>query len=164
MLSSKLQDAINQQINAEMYSAYLYLSMAAHFESVNLGGFAHWMKLQHGEETVHAMKLFDFVNDSGGRVVLQAISAPPVEFGSALEVMEQTLAHERMVTGMINRLYGLAEAEKDHAARAMLDWFIEEQVEEEKTAEDIVERLKIGGSEGAGLLMEDATMGKRGAG
>ena len=164
MLSSKLQDAINQQINAEMYSAYLYLSMAAHFESVNLGGFAHWMKLQQDEETGHAMKLFDFVNDRGGRVTLQAISAPPVEFGSTLEVMEQTLEHERKVTGMINRLYELAEAEKDHAARIMLEWFIEEQIEEEKTAEDIVERLKIGGSEGAGLLMADAIMGKRSAG
>ena len=163
MISSKLQDAINQQINAEIYSAYLYLSMAAHFESVNLSGFAHWMKLQNDEETEHAMKLFDFVNDRGGRVTLKAIDAPPVEFGSALEVMEQTLEHERKVTGMIDRLYEMAEAEKDHAARIMLEWFIEEQIEEEKTAEDIVERLKIGGGEGAGLLMADTTMGKRGA-
>ena len=113
MLTNRLQDAINQQINREMYSAHLYLSMSAYFETLNLNGFAHWMKLQFQEETEHALKLFDYVNDRDSRVVLRTIEQPPIEFESPLAVMKSALEHERLVTSMINDLYALAVAEHD---------------------------------------------------
>ena len=160
-LSQTLQNAINEQINAELFSAYLYLSMAAYCESINLGGFAHWMRLQNQEETGHAMKFFDFVIDRGGRVELKPIEQPPLEFDSPLRLMQQTLAHEQKVTGLINRLYALAVKEGDYAAQVMLQWFITEQVEEEKSATDIIEQLKTVGADGTGLLMIDAKLGAR---
>ena len=160
-LSKALQDAINTHANSEFYSAYLYLSMAAYCESINMPGFAHWMRIQHQEETGHALKLFDFVNDRGGRVVLEAIDQPPVEFQSSLDVMQRTLEHERTVTSMIHRLYEQAVEESDYAAQILLQWFISEQVEEEKAADDIVEHLKLVGDDGVGLLMIDARLGER---
>jgi ferritin len=163
-LSRNFQDAINKQLNAELYSAYLYLSMAAYFESVNLTGFAHWMRVQHQEETGHALKLFDFVADRGGRVILEAIEQPPIEFQSPLEVMQQTLEHEQQVTSYIHRLYEAAAEESDYSAQVMLQWFISEQVEEEKVAAEIVEHLKKIGDDGTGLLMMDTRLGERKAG
>ena len=162
-LSRKLEDAINKHINAELYSAYLYLSMSAFCEGINMGGFAHWMRVQHQEETSHALKLFDFVNDRDGRVELQAIQQPPTEFQSLLDVMEGTLEHERKVTSMINRLYELAVEESDYPAQVLLQWFISEQVEEEKAAGDIVEQLKLVDDDGAGLLILDARLAERAA-
>ncbi|MGH7168345.1 MAG: ferritin [Nitrospiraceae bacterium] len=164
MLSKALQDAINGQIQHEFYSAYLYLSMSAHFETVHLPGCARWMRLQSQEEASHAMKLFDFVLEREGRVVLQAIEQPPAKFKSPLNVFQQALEHERKVTGMIHGLYELAAKENDYATQVMLQWFINEQVEEERTANDIVEQLKMIGDQPAALFMLDKDLGARGAG
>ena len=161
MLSKVVQDALNEQVKNELYSAYLYLSMAAYSEAANLPGFAHWMRLQSQEEVSHAMKLFDFVHDRGGRVVLQAIDQPPVEFESPLDVFEKTLEHERKVTAMIHQLFELAVKENDYATQVMLQWFIEEQVEEEKTAEQLVAVLKMIGDRPQALIMLDRQLARR---
>ncbi|MFQ5846337.1 MAG: ferritin [Candidatus Methylomirabilales bacterium] len=163
MLSKALQDAINTQIKHEFYSAYLYLSMAAHFETVHLQGCARWMRVQSEEEASHAMKLFDFIQGRGARVVLQAVEQPPAQFKSAVDVFQQALEHERKVTGMIHHLYELAAKENDYATQVMLQWFITEQVEEERTAGDIVEQLTMIGDQPAALLMLDKQLGARGA-
>jgi ferritin len=163
MISKVMQDGINEQIKDELYSAYLYLSMSAHFEAANLSGFAHWMRLQSQEEVMHAMKFFDFVNERGGEVVLQAIDQPPVEFGSPLEVFEEVLEHERKVTALINGLYELALEENDYPTQMMLQWFIEEQVEEEASAGEIVETLKMLGDKTHAVVMLDRELGQRGA-
>ena len=161
MLDKTVQEAINNQIGMEFSSEYVYLSMSAHFEHANLPGFARWMRLQSGEEHTHAMRLFDFVNDRGGRVVLQAIAQPPAEFGSPLEVMQKALEHEQKVTAAINSMYGVAMKENDYATIAMLQWFVNEQVEEEKAAALIVEQLKLVGSDGPALLLLDRELGAR---
>src|SRR5687768_16066736 len=134
MLAQGVQDAINQQIKHEFFSAYVYLSMSAYFESTNLPGFATWMRSQAQEEVTHGMKLFDFINDRGGRVVLHPIDGPPTDFKSPLEVFEQALKHEQAVTAMIHKLYEVAFKANDFATQVELQWFITEQVEEEKTA------------------------------
>ena len=164
MLSKKLQDAMNEQIKNELYSAYLYLSMSAYCEAANLPGLAHWMRMQAQEEEAHAMKFYDFIYERGGRVVLQAIDQPPVEFPSPLAVFEQTLEHEQKVTAMIHDLYTLAVEEKDYASQAFLQWFVTEQVEEEDSASQILETLKMIGDKGHALLMLDRELGGRGAG
>jgi len=164
MLSKAMQDAINQQINAELSSAYLYLSMSAYCAATNRVGSAHWMRVQFQEEQSHAMKLFDFINSRGGRVVLQALSQPPVEFGSPLEVLQKALEYEQKVSASINQLYGLATKENDYASVVMLQWFVNEQVEEEKTATAIVEQLKLIGNDGPALLILDRELGTRQAG
>ncbi len=161
MLSAKLEATLNDQLNSELYSAHLYLSMAAYFESENLRGFAHWMRVQYQEETSHAMRIFDYINDRGGRVVVQAVSQPPAEFESVQAVMEKTLEHEREVTAMIEDLYREAQAERDYATHVLLEWFIEEQVEEEKSAVEIVENLRLIGGDGTGLLILDARLAER---
>ena len=161
MLSQKLQNAINEQINAELYSAYIYLSMAAYLEDQDLPGFAHWMRLQHDEEQLHAMKLFDFVLDRDGRVTLKAIAEPQSEWDSVLNVFEGALAHEKKVTRLIHALYQLAIDENDYPTQSMLQWFIDEQVEEEKNANDAVAQLKMIGDFGPGLLMMDREMAAR---
>lgn len=161
MLSKTMQDALNDQINKELYSAYLYLSMSAYFESISMPGSAKWMRVQHDEEHTHANKIFDYVNDRGGRVVLKAIDAPQVEFKSPLAAWEMVLEHERKVTASIHKLYELALAEKDYATQAMLKWFIDEQVEEEKNAMLMVERFKQAGDNPATLLILDAHFTKR---
>jgi ferritin len=161
MLGDKLQSAINDQIKKEFYSSYLYLSMAAHFEAANLPGFAQWMKAQSGEETEHGMKLYEFINDRGGRVMLQAIDQPPTDFGSPLEIFKVVVNHEEQVTASIHKLYALALAENDYPAQVMLHWFINEQVEEEKNANAIVEMLKMAGEQGAALIMADRALGAR---
>ena len=163
MLSKAMQDAINEQIKNELYSAYLYLAMAAYCEANSLPGFAHWLRLQSQEETEHAMKFFDFVNERGGRVVLHAIDQPPVEFESPVRIFEETLNHERKVTAMITHLYELALKEKDYPAQILLHWFIDEQVEEESNAAQILDTLNMVGDKGQALVMLDRELGKRGA-
>jgi ferritin len=155
--------ALNAQINHELYSSYLYLSMSAHFQSVNLPGFAHWMALQSKEEYEHAMKIFNYITEHNGRVVLDAIDKPPTEFQKPLNVMKQVLEHEKKVSGLINRLYDLAVSEKDYPTQVMLQWFITEQVEEEKSASDIIEQLKMVGDVPAGLILLDRQLGSRGS-
>jgi ferritin len=160
-LSKKMQDALNKQINEELASAYIYLSMAAYCESINLGGFAHWMQVQTNEEMEHAMKFYDFIHDRGGRVVLQAIAAPPVEFEGPTAVFEKALAHEQHITSCIHKLYALAVEENDYASLSLLQWFVDEQVEEEKNAGDILEMLKMIGEKGQALIMLDRQLAAR---
>lgn len=160
-LSARLQESFNNQINAELSSAYLYLSMAAYFEDKNLPGFSNWMRKQNEEETQHAMRFFDYVHDRGGRASLQAIAQPDADFGSPLDVMERTLTHERKVTALINRMYQLAIEESDYAAQVMIHELIAEQVEEEKTAEELVEHLRLIDGDGSGLLIMDARLAQR---
>ncbi|MCX6090046.1 MAG: ferritin [Atribacterota bacterium] len=161
MMSKKMEEAINEQINKEFYSAYLYLAMAAKAESINLKGTAQWLKVQYREELGHGMKFYEFMNDRGSKVVVKAIEQPPVEFASVLDIFQQTLEHERKVTALINALYDLAVKDRDYAAMVELQWFINEQVEEEKNATEIVETLKMVGDKGAGLVMLDRELGKR---
>lgn len=163
MLSKTMQDAINEQINNELYSAYLYLSMSAYFESINLPGSANWMKGQHDEENMHAMKMFDYVNDRGGRVVLTAIAQPTTEFDSPASVWDEVLAHEQKVSTSIHKLYELALREKDYASQALLTWFITEQVEEEKNAAQIVDTLRLVGGQLQGLFQVDRMLAARAA-
>ena len=162
MLTKTVQDAMNEQVSNEFYSAYQYLAMAAYCESVNLPGFAQWMRTQSQEETEHAMKFYDFILDRNGRVVLQAIEGPVIEFGSPLEVFEQALEQEQKVTAMINDLYGLAVKESDYASQAFLQWFVTEQVEEEKNAGDVAETLKMVGDKSEMLFLLDRELGQRG--
>jgi len=157
-----MQDAINDQINKELYSSYLYLSMAAYFEDKNLSGFAHWMRVQESEEREHAMKLYDYLLERGGKVALKAIDAPKTEWTSTLEVAEEVAAHEAKVTASIYALYETALKEKDYPAQIMLQWFISEQVEEEKNAAEIVANLKLIEERGTAVLMLDHRLGKRG--
>lgn len=164
MLSSKLQDAFNKQINAELHSSYLYLSMAAYFESKDLKGMAHWMTVQAGEERAHAMRFYDFINDRSGRVVLTAIEAPKTEWKSPLDVFEDAYKHEVKITGMINELFTLVAIEKDGAGHDFLEWFCREQVEEEANAQLIVAQLKLVGDNGTGLYLIDKQLGERAAG
>jgi ferritin len=156
-----MEEAINKQINAEIYSSYLYLSMCAYFESIGLAGSASWMRQQAQEEMFHGMKMFDYVNERGGRVVLQAIEQPQTEWTSAFDVFENVLSHERKVTGLINDLVNLALDERDHATNIFLQWFVSEQVEEEASAGDIVDKLKLIGNDANGLFMLDRELGQR---
>ena len=162
-LSSKMQDALNKQINEELASAYIYLSMAAYFESVSLPGFAAWMRHQSGEEMEHAMKFYCYVHDRGGRVILEAIAKPPVEFDGPTDVFEKTLEHEQYITGCIHDLFALAIEEKDYASYSVLQWFVDEQVEEEATATGILDLLKQIGAKGQGLVMLDRQLASRGS-
>ncbi|HID97127.1 MAG TPA: ferritin [Thermodesulfobacteriaceae bacterium] len=161
MLSGKMEKALNNQINAEMYSAYLYLSMAAYFEANDLPGCTQWMKAQAQEEMVHAMKLYGFVNERGSRVTLGAIKAPPVEWDSALAVFEQAYEHEQFVTSLINQLMDLAIEERDHATQIFLQWFVTEQVEEEASASEVVNKIKLAGETSGGLFIVDKELGQR---
>ena len=161
MLSKKMEKAINQQINAEMYSSYLYLSMATYFESVSLGGFSNWMRQQAQEELFHGMKMFDYVCERGGRVTLKAIDQPPAKWSSPLDAMKNVLAHEQKVTGLINDLVNLALDERDHATNIFLQWFVSEQVEEEDTAGSLVDKLKLIAKDANGLFMLDTELASR---
>ena len=161
MISPTIQNAINDQIKHEFFSSYLYLSMSAYFETLSLPGFASWMRVQSQEEHQHAMKFFDFLNDRGGSVELQALDQPPSEFQSPLDVFEQSLAHERKVTALIHRLYELALKESDYATQTLLQWFITEQVEEEKNATLLIDQLTMVGDNRAALLMMDVELAKR---
>lgn len=161
MLSKKMQAAINKQINAETYSAYLYLSMAAYSKSLGLDGFENWFRVQAREEMVHAMKFFDYVNERGGRVTLTAIDAPPGEWKSPLAAFEATLKHEQLVTSLINKLVDVAAAESDHATVNVLQWFVAEQVEEESSADAIRQKLVLVGARGDALYMIDKELATR---
>jgi ferritin len=163
MLSKTMQDALNDQIQKEYHSSYLYLAMAAYCEANNLPGSGQWMRVQSQEELAHALKLYDHVVDRGGRVTLQAIPQPPAEYKSALDVFEKVLAHEQLVTAAIHKLYALAVKEADYAAQVMLQWFVTEQVEEEKSATQVVEQLKMVSESKNGLYMLDRHLGERGA-
>jgi ferritin len=162
MLSDRMLEALNKQVNAEFYAAFIYLSMATYFEEANLPGFAHWMEKQYAEEVEHAMKIYEYINDRGGRVKLMAIDQPPVDFESSLDIFEKALAHEQKVTGMINDLSAIAEEEKDRATAVFLHWFIDEQVEEEKSVGEIIETLKMIGDKGHALIMLDRQLARRG--
>ena len=151
-------------MNQEFYASYLYLSMSAYCEEINLPGFAHWMRTQNQEEYSHAMKMFDFIVDQKGRVILHPIDQPVIEFHSPLDVMQQALEHERHVTQLINQLYELAVQEKEYPTQVHLQWFITEQVEEEKVASNIVEQLKMIGDQSDALLLLDRELAKRGSG
>ena len=164
MLSDKMQAALNKQLNAELYSGYLYLSMNAYFKALNLDGFANWMYYQAQEELTHGMKLYDFINQRGGQVVLDQIEAPPTSWGSPLAVFEATLEHEQKVTGLINDLMEVALSERDHATQIFLQWFVSEQVEEEESVGGVLEQLKLMGAAEGGLFMIDRELAKRGAG
>jgi ferritin len=161
MLSQKVQEALNEQIKNELYSAYLYLSMSAYADSVGLPGFASWMRAQSREEASHAMKLFDYIVDRNGRVTLMAIPQPSADFKSPVAMFQQVLDHEREVTKMIHRLYALASQENDYGTMVELQWFISEQVEEEKTAGAIVDELKLVGDKGTALYLVDRQLAGR---
>ncbi len=161
-LSKATQDAVNAQIQKEYYSSYLYLAMSASLEAKNLPGAAKWTRLQSQEELTHALKLFDHVVDRGGRVTLAAIQQPPAEYGSALQLFEKVLEHEQHVTASIHALYALAVKEQDYPAQVMLQWFVTEQVEEEKNATQVVEQLKAVGESKTSLMLLDRHLGKRG--
>jgi ferritin len=161
LFGTAIEEAMNEQIKKELFSAYQYLSMAAYCESENLPGFAQWMRAQSREETEHAMKFYDFILERNGRVALRALDSPLVEFGSPLDVFEQALEHERRVTAMINDLYALAVSENDYASQTFLQWFVTEQVEEEKNAGDVVETLKMVGDKSEALFLLDRELGQR---
>jgi len=161
MIDEKMQEAINKQLNAELYSSYLYLSMSAYFQSVNLGGFANWMRVQAKEELAHALKFYDYVNERGGRVVVHAIEEPPSEWDSPLAVFEHVYRHEQKVTGLINKLVDLAVEARDHATNNFLQWFVSEQVEEEASADEVVQKLKLVGDDPSGLFMIDRELAQR---
>ncbi len=161
MMTEKMQKAMNQQLNRELYSAYLYLAMSAYFENHNLSGFAHWMRVQAREEEAHAMKFYRHLVERGGRVVLSAIESPPKDWKSPLAVFQQALEHEQKVTKMIHDLLNLARAGKDHAADAFLQWFVKEQVEEEFSTNEIVQKLNWIGESAGGLLLLDHELSKR---
>ncbi len=161
MLKKKMLKALNGQINAELYSSYLYLSMESYFQSVSLAGFATWMRGQVQEELYHAMKFYDYVNERGGRVVLDTIEKPAASWKSPLAAFEHILEHEQMVTSLINDLMEVATGEKDHATRIFLQWFVTEQVEEEASVGEIVDKLRLIGNDSSGLFFLDAELGKR---
>jgi len=161
MLSKEMETALNAQVNAEFYSAYLYLAMSGWFAERNLPGFAHWMRIQFQEEQNHALRLFDYILDRGGKPELRALAAPARDWASALAVFEQTLAHEREVSASINRLVDLAIKQSDHASNAHLQWFVSEQVEEEASAEALLQQLRLVGDAGQALFMMDRELGQR---
>ena len=161
MLPDRMEKALNGQVNAELYSSYLYLSMNAYFKSVNLDGFANWMYAQAQEELMHAMKLYDFINQRGGRSLLAAIEAPPDQWDSPLAVFEDTLKHEKKVTGLINGLVDIAMEERDHATQIFLQWFVTEQIEEEESVGNVLEQLKLLGDAKQGLFMMDRELAAR---
>jgi ferritin len=161
MIGKKMEKALNEQVNAETYSAYLYLSMESWFKSQNLNGFANWMRVQTQEEMVHALKIYRFIIERGGRVLLKAIQGPPTEWDSPLAAFEAVREHEQKVTGLINKLVDLAISEKDHATNNFLQWFVSEQVEEEASADELVRQLKLMENAPGGMFMLDRELGKR---
>ncbi|SPF46990.1 Ferritin [Syntrophobacter sp. SbD1] len=160
-MNEKIRIALNEQINAELYSSYLYLSMASFFKRLNLEGFARWLEVQAMEELTHAMKFFNFINERGGKVDLTSIDGPPTSWDSPLSASEAVYKHEVKVTGLIYNLVNIATEEKDHATSNFLQWFITEQVEEETSAEAIVQKLKLIGGEGGGLYLLDQELAQR---
>jgi len=162
-LSKEIQEAINDQIHHEFLSAYTYLAMSAYFEEASLKGFAHWMRQQATEEVNHAMKLYDYAHDRNGRVTLKTLEQPGTNYTSPVETFQKAYEHEQKVTKMIHNLYELATRANDYATQVQLTWFINEQVEEEATASEIVDRLTIAGNDPAALLLMDRELGTRSA-
>ncbi len=160
-MDKRLEKSINEQIAKEIYSSYLYLSMVAYFEKKSLDGFSHWMRMQVQEESLHGMKLFDYLCERGCEIVLGSIDKPPVDFKSIEDVFKKTLAHEKAVTASINKLYSLARDVNDNAALGFLQWFVDEQVEEEKNAGDILGKLKYVNDQPAGILFLDKELSAR---
>jgi len=161
MISKKMEKALNEQVNAELYSAYLYLSMEAYFKSMNLNGFANWMRVQTQEEVAHAMKIYGFIDERGGRITLKAIEGPQTEWDSPLAVFKDIYKHEQKVTSLINDLVNLAIEEKDHATNTFLQWFVNEQVEEEASADQVVQQLKMMEKAPGGMFMLDRELAQR---
>lgn len=161
MISKKLEKAMNVQINKEMFSEYLYMAMSAWLESENLNGFANFFKVQAQEERFHAMKIWNFVNERGGRVLLEELKKPQNDFESALQIFEMALDHEKFISKSINELMDLAIEEKDHASTSFLNWFIDEQVEEEASMDDMIAKLKLLGGKGHGMFMIDKDLATR---
>jgi len=161
MLKKKIEEAMNGQLNREFYSAYLYLSMAGYFEHKSLPGFSHWMKIQYQEEIAHTMKFFKYINERGGRVVLTSVKAPPDDWNSPLNVFEETMKHDEEVTENINELLDIAMKEKDHATTNFLQWYIEEQVEEEANVSNIIAQLKMIQGSNESLYLLDKELGQR---
>jgi ferritin len=161
MLKTKVAEALNSQINAELYSSSLYFSMESYFHSVSLSGFAAWMRVQVQEELLHAMKLYDFIVSRGGRAVLEAIAKPDADWDSPLAAFEHVLRHEEEITARINSLMEIAAAEQDHATKIFLQWFVSEQVEEEAAAGEVLSKLRLIGKDSSGLFLLDAELGKR---
>ena len=156
-----MENALNEQINKEMYSAYLYMSMSAHSTNIGLSGFANWFMVQYKEEMEHAMKIYDYVNDQSGKVKLKTIDEPLSTFKDAMDMFQKTLKHEQFITKSINELVDLAIKEKDHATQIFLQWFVTEQIEEEGNDNDIIAKLKLTGDKGNGLFMIDKELGAR---
>jgi len=161
MLSKKMEDALNEQINKEMYSAYLYLSMSAHSTNIGLPGFANWFMVQYKEETEHAMRIYKYINEQGGKVKLKAIEEPPSEFKDVMDMFEKTLKHEQFITKSIHDLMELAIKERDHATQIFLQWFVTEQIEEEGNDNEILAKLRLAGDKGNGLFMIDKELATR---
>jgi ferritin len=162
MITPSMQDALNAQINAEQYSAQLYLAMSAHGAAMSFQGFARWLLVQAGEETAHAMKLFQFVLDRAGKLELRPIAAPPAEFGGVIQLFEKVLDHEKGISRQIHKLFETARSEKDYASEITLQWYVTEQVEEEASISQIVDRLHAVGDKGGAIWYLDKEMGKRG--
>lgn len=161
MIAKKIETAINEQINMEMWSANLYLSMSAYFNTIGLQGFANWMRIQYLEEKDHALKFFDYVNSRGGKIKIDAIKSVPTTWKNTLDVFEETLKHECIVTSLINNLMEIAIKEKDHATQSMLKWFIDEQVEEEQNVQAIIDSLRMIKDNGYGIFMLDKELATR---
>jgi ferritin len=161
MIGKKMEEALNDQVTAEFYSGHLYLAMSAYCESIDLPGFASWMRIQYQEELSHAEKIFDYVIERDGRAVVNAFETPPQTWDSVLDVFEATYEHEQKVTGLINNLMDLALSEKDHASQIFLQWFVNEQVEEEANVKSVIQQLKLLGDSKAGLFQIDRELGQR---
>lgn len=161
MISDKMQSELNEQVNKEFYSAYLYLAMSAYCTTIGLPGFAHWMRLQYEEENMHVTKMYDYILSQGGEVHLKAIEEPSREYGTPLEIFEKTLEHEQFITKSINNLMRMAIEDNDYATQAFLQWYITEQVEEEANVQDILNPLRMVGSDKSGLMMIDQKLGGR---
>jgi ferritin len=161
MLGKKMEDALNEQVNREMYSAYLYMSMSSHFSHMGLKGFANWFMVQYHEEMMHAMKLYEYMNLQGGRILLKPLQQPPSEFESPLDAFNKTLDHEQFITKSIDDLMELALAEKDHASQIFLQWYVTEQVEEESNDNEIISQLRIIRDDPNGLMMLDRELAAR---
>jgi ferritin len=161
MIHEKMEKAINDQINAELYSAYLYFSMAAYFDSINLKGFSSWMRVQTMEEEAHIKKFYDYMSSRGGRILLSKIAAPPSKWDSPLAAFEHVLEHEQMVTGRINDLVDLSVKLKDHATNSFLKWYVDEQVEEEESVDGVIQSLKLNENNPGGLFMIDKELAQR---
>jgi len=163
MISEKMEKALNEQINKEFYSAYLYLGMSAYCQTLGLQGFANWMRMQYEEEILHVTKMYDYVLDQGGQIHLKTIEEPPKEYGTPLQIFETTLEHEQVVTKLINELMSVAIEDKDYATQTFLQWYVTEQVEEEANVNDILAPLRMVGEDKSGLMMIDQQLANRSA-